>query len=83
MTITLQDMEVITGVPIDGLLVVGFTCMDNWGDLYVELLGHRPPNREANAGKNTRVMEGMRVKAKWLDERFSNPLLADATEVLV
>ena len=29
MTITLQDMEVIMGVPIDGLLVVGFTRMDD------------------------------------------------------
>ena len=29
MTITLQDMEVIMGVPVDGLLVVGFTRMDD------------------------------------------------------
>ena len=57
--------------------------MDNWGDLCIELLGHRPPNRDASVGKNTRVMEGMRVKAKWLKEQFSNPLLANATEVLV
>ena len=28
-------------------------------------------------------MEGLRAKAKWLEERFSNPLLADAIEVLV
>ena len=63
--------------------MVGFTCMDNWGDLCIELLGHRPPNRDASVGKNTRVMEGMRVKAKWLKEHFSNPLLANATEVLV
>ena len=28
-------------------------------------------------------MEGPRVKAKWLEERFSNPLPADALEVLV
>ena len=31
MTIMLQDMEVIMGVPVDGLLVVGYTYMDNWG----------------------------------------------------
>ncbi|XP_075669868.1 serine/threonine-protein phosphatase 7 long form homolog [Castanea sativa] len=83
MTITLQDMEVIMGVPVDGLPVVGFTHMQDWGDLCAELLGHRPPNREVDTGKNTAVMEGPRVKACWLEKRFSNPLLANATEVLV
>ena len=28
--------------------------MDNWGDLCIELLGHRSPNRDASVGKNTR-----------------------------
>ena len=83
MTITLQDMEVIIGVPIDGLPMVEFTHMQNWGNLCAELLGHRPPNRQVDASKNTAVMEGLKVKAKWLDERFSYPFLADATEVLV
>ncbi|XP_075670130.1 serine/threonine-protein phosphatase 7 long form homolog [Castanea sativa] len=83
MTITLQDMEVIMGVPVDGLSVVGFTYMQDWGDLCTELLGHRPLNREVGAGKNTIVMEGLRVKAFWLEERFSNPFPADATKVLV
>ena len=46
MTITLQDMEVIIGVPIDILLVVGFTSMGDWGDLCADLLGHRPPGRD-------------------------------------
>ncbi|KAK9993090.1 hypothetical protein SO802_022793 [Lithocarpus litseifolius] len=54
MTITLQDVEVIMGVLVVGLLMVGYT-----------------------------VMEGARVKAKWLEEWFINPLPADATEVLV
>ena len=83
MTITLQDMEVIMGVPVDGLSVVGFTRMDDWGDLCAKLLWHRPPNRQVGVGKNTRVMERPRVKAKWLEERFSNPLPANATKVLV
>ena len=63
MTITLQDMEVIMGVPVDGLLVVGFTYMQDWGDLCVELLGHRPLNREVDVTKNIAAMEGPRVKA--------------------
>ena len=71
------------GVPIDGLAVVGFTQMQDWGDLCIKLLGHRLPNREVGASKNTVVMEGPRVKAKWLEERFSNPYLADATKVFM
>ena len=45
MTILLQYMEVIMGVLVDGLLVVGFTHMQDWGDLCTELLGHRLLNR--------------------------------------
>nr|POF00557.1 nadp-dependent malic enzyme [Quercus suber] len=70
------------GVPVDGLPVVGFTPMDDWGDLWSDLLGHRLP-RDVRGNKNTALMEGPRVKAKWLEERFSNPLLADASEELV
>ncbi|XP_075633379.1 serine/threonine-protein phosphatase 7 long form homolog [Castanea sativa] len=40
MTITLQDIEVIMGVPVHGLPVVGFTYMDKWRDFCMELLGH-------------------------------------------
>ena len=83
MTITLQEMEVIMGVPVDGLLVVGFTHMQDWGDLCTELLGHRLPDKQVSASKNIVVMEGPRVKAKWLEEWFSNPLPTNATEVLV
>ena len=63
MTITLQDMEVIMGVPVDGLSVVGFTYMQDWGNLCVEFLGCRPLNREVDVTKNTIAMEGPRVKA--------------------
>ena len=45
MTILLQYIEVIMGVPVDGLLVVGFTHMQDWGKLCTELLGHRLLNR--------------------------------------
>ena len=58
MTIMLQDMEVIMGVLVDGLPVVGFALMQDWGDLCAKLLGHRLPNKQVSAGKNT---------TKWLE----------------
>ena len=64
MTITLQDMEVIMGVPVDGLPVVGFTRMDDWGNLCSDLLGNRMPNRDLGRHKNIAMMEGLKVKAK-------------------
>ena len=83
MTIMLQNIEVIMRVPVDGLPVVRYTQMNNWGELCGDLLRHKPSNREVGGNKNTTVMERSRVKAKWLEEQFSNPLPADATEVLM
>ncbi|XP_075669882.1 serine/threonine-protein phosphatase 7 long form homolog [Castanea sativa] len=42
-----------------------------------------PPDRPVGTKKNTAVLEGSRIKAKWLEEQFRNPLPADATEVRV
>ena len=83
MTITLQDMEVIIEVPIDGLSLMGYTEMLNWGELCGNLLGHRLPDRELGGNKNTTVMERARVKDKWLEDRFSNPLPINAPKELV
>ena len=76
-------MEVIIGVPVDSLPVVGYTQKDDWGELFDDLLRHRPLNKEVDGNKKTVVMEGPRVKVKWLEKRFSNPLPTDAIEVLV
>ena len=83
MTIILQDMEVIMGVPVDGLLVVGFTHMDNWGNLCADLLGHRPPGRDVGASENTAVLCGARLRASWLESWFSNPLSASTIGLLM
>ncbi|XP_075650019.1 serine/threonine-protein phosphatase 7 long form homolog [Castanea sativa] len=69
MTITLQDIEVIMGVPVHGLPVVGFTHMDNWCEICIELLGTpNPSDRLVGKKKNTAVLERPRIKAKWLEE---------------
>ena len=60
-----------------------YTHMQDWGDLYAELLRYKLSNRQVCASKNTVVMEGPRVKAKWLKKRFSNPFSTDTTEMLV
>ena len=83
MTITLQDMEVIMGVLVDGLLVMGYTKMTDWSDLCYDMLGHRPSIREVGSNKNIGVIEGPRVKDKWLEDQISNPFPADAIEELV
>ncbi|XP_065635837.1 serine/threonine-protein phosphatase 7 long form homolog [Quercus suber] len=84
MTITLQDMEVIMGVLVDGLPMVGYTDRNDWAHLCWEMLGHIPPGRDVgDRRKNVAVIERLRVKAKWLEDRFSNPLPADATEQLL
>ena len=46
MSITLQDVEVIYGLPIEGEVLVGLTTMvdRNWSQLCMELLGFTPTN---------------------------------------
>ena len=47
------------------------------------MLGHRPPRKEVGSNKNIGVIEGPKGKAKWLEDWFSNPFSADATEELM
>ena len=47
------------------------------------MLGHRPLNKDVSASNNTTVLYGLRVKVCWLESQFSNPFLADATDLLV
>ncbi|KAK1270152.1 hypothetical protein QJS04_geneDACA019973 [Acorus gramineus] len=42
MTVTLQDVIVLTGLPIDGKPVTDITDCDDWGDVCEELLGVPP-----------------------------------------
>ena len=72
MTITLQDMEVMLGLPIDGWPVVQSTDL-KWPDLYDELLGAIPLSDK---------LDGCRLSMTWLNEQFG-VLPDDVDEVIV
>ena len=64
MSITLQDIEVMLGIPMDGLPVTGRTDL-KWNEVCRELLGHEPPPVIPNLNKST--LTRARIKYKWLD----------------
>ena len=80
MGITLQDIEVMLGIPVDGLPVTGRTDL-KWNEVCRELLGHGPPPVIPNSNKST--LTGARIKYKWLDAQFAAPLAADADDEVV
>ncbi|KAF7843630.1 serine/threonine-protein phosphatase 7 long form-like protein [Senna tora] len=71
-TITLEDVAIQLGLPIDGLPVIGSTHQD-WAQLCEQCFGLRPADGD---------IEGQRLKMKWLDTNFGdNQIPKDATEV--
>ena len=72
MTITLQDMEVMLGLPVDGRPIVRSTDL-KWPDLCEELLGVISPLDK---------LEGCCLSMTWLNEQFG-VLPDDADEVIV
>ena len=80
MGITLQDIEVMLGIPVDGLPVTGRIDL-KWNEVCRELLGHEPPPMISNSNKST--FTGARIKYKWLDAQFAAPLAADADDEVV
>ena len=75
MSITLQDVEVIFGLPIDGKVLVGLTVVGDWRQLCMELLGFGVPGND----KKTLVVQTIHINR--LVERIAEPLPHDATEM--
>ena len=72
-TITLQDVEVILGIPIDGEAIVG-TTNKTWADECRSMLGINPTGM---------VLKGQRILIKKLLEKIDQGLSDDAAEVVV
>ena len=80
MGITLQDIEVMLGIPVDELPVTGRTNL-KWNEVCRDLLGHEPPLVIPSSNKST--FTGARIKYKWLDAQFVAPPAADAGDEVV
>jgi hypothetical protein len=76
MTITLEDIAMITGLPIRGKPVVGKIESDKFRDMVEELLGLRPPEKEPG----TKGSKTGGLKFVWLEENFGN-LPEEADEI--
>lgn len=60
MTITLEDVEVLLGLKVDGKALVGST-QEDWPEFCQRLLGVTPPRNE---------LDGGRINMCWLSEQF-------------
>ena len=80
MGITLQDIEVMLGIPVDGLPVTGRTNL-KWNEVCRDLLSYEPLPVIPNSNKST--LTEARIKYKWLDAQFTAPLAVDADDEVV
>uniref|UniRef100_A0ACD5W6T0 Uncharacterized protein n=1 Tax=Avena sativa TaxID=4498 RepID=A0ACD5W6T0_AVESA len=78
MTITLQDMAMLTALPISGWAVTGKIQADRFRDMVEELLGVRPP--EKIAGTKGSKTGGLRLT--WIEHHFGH-LTLDANKETV
>ena len=78
MSIILQDVEVIYGLPIEDKVLVGPTAVVNgtWSQLCMELLGFTPAN-------DNKTLVGQRILISRLVDAVAQPLPDDATEIQI
>ena len=76
MTITLQDVEVIMGLPIEGEAMVG-PSKRTWTNVCTEMLEIQIPNDPQT------MLKGQRILIPALVERIRQPLPPDANEIQV
>ncbi|XP_050255009.1 protein MAIN-LIKE 1-like [Quercus robur] len=78
MSITLQDVEVIFGLPIDGEVLVGLTAVvdGDWRQLCLELLGFTLAN-------DNKTLVGQRILISCLVDAIAAPLPHDVTEIQI
>ncbi|KAK9998131.1 hypothetical protein SO802_017734 [Lithocarpus litseifolius] len=79
MSITLEDVKVILGLPIDGEVLVGLTAVvdRDWRQLCVELLGFEVPEND------NKILVGQRILISRLIKCIAKPLPHDATEIQI
>ena len=77
MSITLEDVEVILGLPIDGEVLVGSIAVEDgdWRQLCMELLGFGVPTND------NKTLVGQRILINRLVECIAKLLPHDATEI--
>ncbi|KAK4479211.1 hypothetical protein RD792_014722 [Penstemon davidsonii] len=77
-TVTLQDVGVLLGLPIDGNAVTSSDTecrtKEQWQALCFELLGAIPPSNQ---------IVGVHLKIKWLMDTYKKPLPEDATDEMI
>ena len=78
MSIILQDVEVIYGLPIEGEVLVGPTAVvdGDWSQLCMKLLGFTPAN-------DNKTLVGQRILISRLVDAIVMPLPHDATEIQI
>ena len=79
MLITLEDVEVIFGLPIDGEVLVGLIAVvdENWRQLCVELLGFGVPKND------NKTLVGQRILISHLVKCIAEPLPHDAMKIQI
>jgi len=67
-TVTLEDVAMILGLPLEGLPVTGIIQPEGWRDLVEQVIGIRPPEPEdGDPGKRTSG-----VNSSWLRHHFNH-----------